>query len=112
MKIFGVLIPFILLIIMNSSDSLVKFAWLTFSLNCLLVFAGGYLRIEQSPGAKEILTAGILLLPVLWFLLVWDILKNPVHNKQFWLIAIFVFGNIGPLLYLIRRDSLMAKNER
>ncbi len=88
-------------------NNAVKYAWLTFFLNCLLISFGAYLKIMHLPGDKLALTAGILLFFPLWFFTIRDVLYSPIANKPIWIIAILGTGIFGPLIYLLRRDSLM-----
>jgi hypothetical protein len=91
----------------ESPNTLIKYAWLTFFLNCLLISVGAYLRYMHLPGDKITLTAGILLLFPLWFFTIRDVIYSPISNKPIWIIAILGTGIFGPLIYLLRRDSLM-----
>ena len=93
------------------SDTVIKCAWGAFILNSVFVVLGALMKILHYPGANEILVAGLLLIPVTWALIIWDILNNPIRNKPLWMIAVFVSWNVAALVYLLMRDSLLTKQE-
>jgi Phospholipase_D-nuclease N-terminal len=89
------------------SYAFIKYAWITFFLSCLLICVGAYLKINHQPSDKLVLTAGILLILPLWFFTISDVLNSRVKNKPIWIMAILGLGILGPMIYLLRRGSMM-----
>ena len=43
-----------------------------------------------------------------WIIILLDILNNPVYNKNFWFISMFILPYITVIVYLLRRNALIA----
>ena len=50
---------------------------------------------------------GIVLFAIGWIIVFFDMLKNKVHNKQFWVFSMFFVMPVTPIIYLIRRKNLI-----
>ena len=54
---------------------------------------------------------GIVLFAIGWIIVFFDMLKNKIHNKQFWVLSMFFVMQVTPIIYLIRREGLLSTGE-
>ncbi len=54
---------------------------------------------------------GFVLFEIGWIIVFVDMLKNKIHNKQFWVLSMFFVIPVTPIIYLIRRESLLSTGE-
>ena len=55
--------------------------------------------------------AGVAMFSIGWMIVFFDILKNKIYNKQFWVLSMFFVMPVTPIIYLIRRESLLSTGE-
>lgn len=55
--------------------------------------------------------SGAALFAIGWIIVFFDMLKNKIHNKQFWVLSMFFVMPVTPIIYLIRRESLLSTGE-
>lgn len=48
-----------------------------------------------------------VILSVVWLITLFDIIKQNVHNKSFWLLSMFFLAPLAIIFYLIRRERLI-----
>ena len=55
--------------------------------------------------------AGVSMFSIGWMIVFFDIMKNKIYNKQFWVLSMFFVMPVTPIIYLIRRKKLIS-NEK
>ena len=88
----------------------ISFIWLITALAVFFLAEGFYLKDEFY--RSIFLSMGLVLSFVIWFIVFFDILHYPVHNKTFWVISIFVLPYITLIVYLFRRNKLIIYGEK
>jgi len=52
--------------------------------------------------------AGVAMFSIGWIIVFFDIMKNKIYNKQLWVLSMFFVMPVTPIIYLIRRESLLS----
>lgn len=84
-----------------------KKLWLAVIASYMFTILFGYTsfyEIEYSDFLKGVGIGSIISTAVLLFS---DIINHNVYNKKFWILSLFIFIPITPLVYMIRRDKLI-----
>ena len=55
--------------------------------------------------------AGVSMFSIGWMIVFFDIMKNKIYNKQFWVLSMFFVMPVTPIIYLIRRKKVIS-NEK
>jgi len=42
-----------------------------------------------------------------WVILLVDMFRQPLYNKSFWILSMFILAPITPIVYLVRRDRFI-----
>ena len=51
---------------------------------------------------------GVGMFAIGWIIVFFDIMKTKIYNKQFWVLSMFFVMPVTPIVYLIRRESLLS----
>jgi len=54
---------------------------------------------------------GVGMFAIGWIIVLFDIMKNKIYNKQFWVLSMFFVMPVTPIIYLIRRKKLISNEE-
>ena len=54
---------------------------------------------------------GVGMFAIGWIIVLFDMLKNKIYNKQFWVLSMFFVMPVTPIIYLIRRKKLISNEE-
>lgn len=54
---------------------------------------------------------GVGMFAIGWIIVFFDIMKNKIYNKQFWVLSMFFVMPVTPIIYLIRRKKLISNEE-
>ena len=75
----------------------------------ILLPLGGLMKINhwelEFLNGSIVLSIGIILHIILFFIVLYDIIINPLRNKFLWLIGMLFFSSITMIFYLINRDK-------
>ena len=55
--------------------------------------------------------AGVAMFSIGWIIVFFDIMKNKIYNKQFWVLSMFFVMPVTPIIYLIRRKKIISNKE-
>ena len=83
--------------------------WGLFSCNLCLVIIGAYMKVMHRPMANEIIVAAFAIELVIYLILISDLYNNKIQNKLFWVLSLFTFPGIAPLVYLMQRNRLLMR---
>jgi hypothetical protein len=84
----------------------VKIVWLIVVADLLMTILGTLARIQNWEYSQIFQTVGLMLLFATWVIVLSDMAKNRIFNKEFWIISMFILPTISPLFYLIQRNKL------
>ncbi|WP_159023737.1 hypothetical protein [Formosa sp. L2A11] len=90
----------------------IKTVWILVIGNALLTIMGAFAKIKHWEFSQILFTVGLILLFSTWLIVISDMTKNKIYNKIFWLISMFIFPTISPLIYLIQRNKLIRLGNR
>lgn len=81
----------------------------------VLVILGSLLKMNQTEIASflhsnVVLGIGLALHFTAFFVVLYDLIVNPVRNKIMWLIGIFIFSSVTVIFYLITRDNHLERS--
>lgn len=88
---------------------------LTFAIiGLVLLVIGAFLKITH--WSFNGIAAGTLLLPIgvilhgiAWFVVLYDLIVNPIRNKVLWFLGMIFMHNITVILYLINREKHLPR---
>src|SRR5690625_1662709 len=81
--------------------------WILVVGNVLLTLFGTLAKIAHWSYPERWLTFGLMLFFSSWVIIMSDMYSNKIYNKTFWIISMFIFPPIAPLLYMIQRNKLI-----
>jgi hypothetical protein len=83
--------------------------WMLAFGNIFLVGMGTFFRIKHWELSNLLLLVGIAVHISILIILLEDMIRHKIYNKQFWVMSLFIMPGIAPIIYLIRRKELVIK---
>lgn len=90
----------------KSSKSINYFLGLLLVLSSLLFFSAFFAKLMHW-NYKIPLIIGLIMSLIAWLYVFYDISSNSINNKPFWLLSMFIFPSVAPIIYLIKRSKLI-----
>lgn len=81
-----------------------------FILGFLMGFCGALFKILHFPGANNMLVLASIIQLIAWLVVLFDVLRNNIYNKFLWVISVILFGGIGSVVYILKRDKLLGRD--
>lgn len=94
---------------MNNRDFRLSFktVWFLVIGNFLFTFFGTLAKLQHWDHAEVYLMIGVILFFQTWLIILIDMVKNKIRNKNFWIITMFIIPSLVPIFYMIQRDKLI-----
>ena len=99
---------------MNNQDFRISFktVWFLVVGNILLTVFGAFAKIQHWDYSQILLTIGLMLFFSTWVIILSDMVKNKIYNKQFWIMTMFIMPSIATIFYMIQRNKLIRLGEK
>ena len=87
-----------------------RIIWVLLATSILLIGLGYFSNNPAQEHSDIYKISGFTLYFSVWVILLFDIIKNKVRNKSFWVMSMFILATITPIVYLIRRNKVLKAN--
>ncbi len=84
-----------------------KTVWVLVVGNILLTIIAVFAKIQHWEFSQLLLTVSLILFFSSWIITFSDIVSTKIYHKKFWILYMFVFPSITPLIYLVQRKRLI-----
>ena len=84
-----------------------KIIWGFAALYILFSLFGIFTKFIYWGSSPTFIATSSLLFLGIWIIVLYDLLKNNVYNKVFWLISLFLIPMISVFFYLIKRNKMI-----
>ncbi|HSV88863.1 MAG TPA: hypothetical protein VLH61_09495 [Bacteroidales bacterium] len=89
-----------------------KTVWLLAVGNILLTIVIAIAFIQNWEFLEVFLTLGLMLLFATWVIILSDMAKNNIYNKEFWISTMIILPTITQIFYLLQRNKLIRLGNR
>jgi len=85
----------------------IKATWFLVIGNPLFTIAGAFAKIEHWDYSQVLLSLGLILFLTTLVIMIRDINRSKIHDKEFWIMFMFILPSISPILYMTRRTKMI-----
>jgi len=85
----------------------IKATWFVIIVSVLFTIAGAFARFKQWEYSYVILTVSLIFYIMILVIMIRDINRSKIHDKEFWIMFMFIVPYISPILYLTRRTKMI-----
>ena len=85
----------------------IKAIWFLVIGNLLFTIAGAFAKIEHWDYSQVLLSIGLILFLSTLVIMVRDINRSKIHDKEFWIMFMLILPFISPILYVTRRTKMI-----
>ena len=80
--------------------------------NLFFTIAGAFAKIEHWDYSQVLLSIGLILLLSTLVIMIRDINRSKIHDKEFWIMFMFILPFISPILYVTRRTKMIKLRKK
>ena len=88
----------------------IKTVWFLVLGTMVLSIFGAFAQVQHYNFSQLILILALTLFLSGWIIIFSDMIKRNINNKSFWIMSMIILPAIAPIVYLIRRDSLIQSS--
>ena len=85
----------------------IKNIWFAVIGSLVFTIAGSFAKIEHWKYSQVILSIGLIFYLATLVIMVRDINRSKIHDKEFWIMFMFIVPYISPILYITRRTKMI-----
>ena len=85
----------------------IKNIWFAVIGSLVFTIAGSFAKIEHWKYSQVILSIGLIFYLATLIIMVRDINRSKIHDKEFWIMFMFIVPYISPILYITRRAKMI-----
>jgi len=85
----------------------IKTIWFVVIGSVLFAIAGVFARFKQWEYSYVILTVSLIFYMTTLVIMLRDINRSKIHDKDFWIMFMFIVPYISPILYITRRTKMI-----
>jgi len=85
----------------------IKTIWFVVIGSVLFSIAGAFARLKHWEYSQVILSIGLIFYLATLVIMVRDINRSKIHDKEFWIMFMFIVPYISPILYITRRTKMI-----
>ena len=90
----------------------IKAIWFLVIGNLFFTIAGAFAKIEHWDYSQVLLSIGLILFLSTLVIMVRDINRSKIHDKEFWIMFMFILPFISPILYVTRRTKMIKLRKK
>jgi uncharacterized membrane protein len=84
--------------------------WGVIILNLCIISYAALIKLSHiSHRFHGLILIGLTSMFFVQIIIIFDIYNNKITNKFFWILSMFIFPGIAPIIYLIRREKISVR---